>query len=275
MPVIVYIIGVGHSGSTLLDLLLGSHSKACSVGELIALSTSGKPGRQERILARRCDCGAPTKLACPFWNEVDRRLQGACGKSLSTIDLDTDDPATFLAANRAVYEAIAQVSGRSFIIDSSKGSSRYQRLVEAGFDVRPIHIVREPQGVVASHLRKGRNWWSHCLAWSRHALRARRVLADHEHLRIHYEELAMHPGETVRAAMDWLGLTFEPDQLRFRRATHHQLAGNNMRRKGDDSIRLDRRWKNELSLHQRWLTGLLTLPARLRLRGAGVQGPRR
>ena len=85
----------------------------------------------------------------------------------------------------------------------------------------------------------------------------------------------MRPEETVRAAMDWLGLTFEPEQLRFLRTTHHQLAGNNMRRKGDDSIRLDRRWKNELSLYQRWLIGLVTLPARLRLRGTGVQGTRR
>jgi hypothetical protein len=274
MPVIVYIIGMSHSGSTLLDLLLGSHSKTCSVGELIALSSAGKPGRQERILARPCDCGAPTKLDCQFWGEVDRRLQRACATSLRTVDLDARDPVAFRTANRAVYDAIAEVSGRSFIVESSKRISRYRRLVEAGFDVRPIHIVRAPHGVVASNVRKGRHWWSQCLAYSGRAFRARQVLAGREHLRIHYEQLATQPGEVVRAAMDWLGHAFEPEQLRFHRTVHHQLAGNHMRHLGDDSIRLDERWKTELRLHQRWLISLLTLPGWMQLKGVGVQGRR-
>lgn len=275
MPVIVYIIGMGHSGSTLLDLLLGSHSKACSVGELIALSTAGKPGRQLQVLARRCDCDAPTKLECRFWSEVDRRLQQVCATSIQTVDLDIEDPVAFRTVNRAIYKAIADVSGRSWIVESSKWISRYRRLVEAGFDVRPIHIVRAPWGVVASDLRKGRDWWSKCLAWSRHAFRAPRLLADDQHLRIHYEDLATRPEETVRATMEWLGLDFEPGQLCFHRTTHHLLAGNHMRQKGDESIRLDQRWRTELNLYQRWLISLFTLPARVRLKRRGVLGGRR
>ncbi len=273
-PVVVYIIGMSHSGSTLLDLLLGSHSRTCNVGELIALSSAGKPGRQQRVLARPCGCGAPTKLACPFWGEVDRRLKLACAASLQTIDLEASDPAAFRAVNRAMYDAIAEVSGQSFIVESSKRISRFRRLVAAGFDVRPIHIVRAPHGVVASNVRKGRNWWPQALAYTGRALRARQVLAGREHLRIHYETLATRPEEVIRAAMAWLGLAFEPDQLRFHRTVHHQLAGNHMRHAGDDSIRLDERWKSELRPHQRWLISLLALPGRAQLRGAGVQGVR-
>jgi Sulfotransferase family len=274
MPVIVYILGAGHSGSTLLDLLLGSHSKACSVGELMVLSTAGKPGRQGRVLARRCDCGATSKLDCRFWREVDLQLQREYGQSLRTIDLATSDPTEFRAVNGAIYDTISQVSGQSWIIDSSKRMSRYQRLVEAGFDVRPIHIVREPHGVVASHLRKGRDWWSHCLSWSRHAYDARRVLAGREHLRIRYETLATQPEDTLHTAMKWLGLAFEPGQMHFHRTPHHLLAGNHMRHEDDESIRLDQRWKTELSLRQRCLISLLTVPARWKLRGAGVLGGR-
>jgi hypothetical protein len=273
-PVVIYIVGLGHSGSTLLDLLLGAHSRIVGVGELIALSSAGKPGRHEQVLDRRCDCGAPTKLACQFWDAVDRRLQSAGATSLRTIDLDICDPGAFRTVNAAIFDAIAGVSGRSWIVDSSKRISRYQRLVEAGFNVRPIHIVRAPCGVVASHVRKGRNWWSHCLTYSGHAFRAPRVLADREHLRIHYEDLATRPEEVVRGAMEWLGLDFEPGQLRFHQTPHHLLAGNHMRHAGDESIRLDERWKRELSPHQRWLISLLTLPARARLRAGGVMGGR-
>lgn len=271
MPVIVYIIGVGHSGSTLLDLLLGSHSRTFSVGELIALSSTGKPGRHERILAEPCDCGAPTKYACSFWGEVDRRLQSEHATSLRDIDLEPPDPVAFQAANRTIYEAIAAQTGRSYIVESSKRAARFERLVEAGFDVRPIHILREPHGVIASNLRKGRDWREQCRNYSRNALRTRRVLADREHMLIRYETLATRPEQTIRELMTWLGLPFEPEQMRWSRTVHHHLAGNRMRLTGDDAIRFDQRWKTELTARQRWLIGLCTLSARLRVRGAGLR----
>lgn len=272
MPVIIYIVGVGHSGSTLLDLLLGSHSQAFSVGELIALSTTGRKLRQQRVLERPCDCGAPTKLSCPIWSEVDRRLQQTCATSLRTIEVESPDPDEFRRVNRTIYDAIAAASGRSFIVESSKRTSRFERLVEAGFDVRPVHILREPHGVVASHLRKGRDWQAPCWSYSRHAIRTHRLLADRDHMRIRYEALATRPEETIRRTMEWLGLDFEPEQLRFRRAAHHQLAGNRMRHSGDDSIRLDERWKTELSVRQQRLISLYTLPARMLLQESGLLG---
>lgn len=272
MPVIIYIVGVGHSGSTLLDLLLGSHSKAFSVGELVALSTTGRKMRQQRVLGRPCDCGAPTKLECPIWSEVDRQLQQACGTSLGTIEVESADPEQFRTVNRAIYDAIAEASGQPYIIESSKRTSRFERLVEAGFDVRPIHILREPHGVVASHLRKGRDWRAPCWSYARHAVRTRRLLAGRDFLRIRYEALATRPEETIRNTMAWLGLDFEPEQLRFRSAVHHQLAGNRMRHSGDDSIRLDERWKTELTAHQQRMISFYTLPARMLFHDSGRPG---
>ncbi len=272
MPVIIYIVGVGHSGSTLLDLLLGSHSKAFSVGELVALSTTGRKMRQQRVLARPCDCGAPTKIECPIWSEVDRRLQQTCSTSLQTIEVESADPGEFRKVNHAIYEAIAEASGSPYIVESSKRTSRFERLVEAGFDVRPIHLLREPHGVVASHLRKGRDWRAPCWSYSRHAIRTRRLLAGRDHVRIRYEALATRPEQTLRDTMAWLGLDFEPEQLRFRSAIHHQLAGNRMRHSGDDSIRLDERWKTELSARQQRLISLYTLPARMLFPASGLPG---
>jgi hypothetical protein len=72
--------------------------------------------------------------------------------------------------------------------------------------------------------------------------------------------------------MAWLGLDIEPEQLNFRRAVHHQLAGNRMRHSGGDSIRLDERWRTELSAHQQRLISLYTLPARMLLQGSDLLG---
>ena len=58
----VYICSSGHSGSTLLDLLLGSHSKISSLGEVIQLP-------KNLSLNTICTCGEPVR-SCPFWKKV-------------------------------------------------------------------------------------------------------------------------------------------------------------------------------------------------------------
>jgi hypothetical protein len=58
---LVLIASAGHSGSTLLDLLLGNHSMVSSAGEMNRLSLHAPD--------RVCACGA-TVTACPYWNQV-------------------------------------------------------------------------------------------------------------------------------------------------------------------------------------------------------------
>lgn len=61
-PLNVFICSAGHSGSTLLDLLLGSHSAAISLGEITQLP-------KNLALNTECTCGRPVR-ECPFWAGV-------------------------------------------------------------------------------------------------------------------------------------------------------------------------------------------------------------
>jgi hypothetical protein len=70
----VYIAGSGHSGSTLLDMLLGGHPQMASLGEVIFLTfnaTNDTP-------ADRCTCGRHV-LECPFWQRVETGAQQLLG----------------------------------------------------------------------------------------------------------------------------------------------------------------------------------------------------
>lgn len=58
----VYICSAGHSGSTLLDLLLGSHSRLASLGEISHLS-------KNIALNTQCTCGVPVR-SCRVWKDV-------------------------------------------------------------------------------------------------------------------------------------------------------------------------------------------------------------
>lgn len=58
----LFICSSGRSGSTLLDLLLGSHSKIASLGEISHLP-------KNISLNTLCSCGKPVK-SCDFWKQV-------------------------------------------------------------------------------------------------------------------------------------------------------------------------------------------------------------
>jgi hypothetical protein len=58
----LYICGAGHSGSTLLDMLLGSHSRIASLGEIINLP-------MDWATNNRCTCGANVR-DCEVWSYV-------------------------------------------------------------------------------------------------------------------------------------------------------------------------------------------------------------
>jgi len=60
-PTLIAVASAGHSGSTLLDLLVGNHSQACSAGEMNRLTLY----ESDRI----CACGAVV-TDCDYWTAV-------------------------------------------------------------------------------------------------------------------------------------------------------------------------------------------------------------
>src|SRR5437763_16836487 len=60
-------MGRGHSGSTILDILLGGGAAVESVGELVS-------GLEWYEAGTPCACGAPMR-ECPYWAEIRRRVE--------------------------------------------------------------------------------------------------------------------------------------------------------------------------------------------------------
>src|SRR5688572_29457788 len=76
-PRFVLLASAGHSGSTLLDLLLGNHSAISSAGEMNRLSLYPA----ERV----CACGTVV-LQCPYWTRVQARLGQRNGRPTNRWD---------------------------------------------------------------------------------------------------------------------------------------------------------------------------------------------
>ena len=122
---VIYIAGTSHSGSTLLDLMLNAHPAIFASGEVLKLNRQLKIKNSGRGTHAPCSCGAPSLWECQFWAAVDRRTRETSGKSLVDLDmLDYRELDAASAPNAVVFKAMAEVSGKSFVVNSSKLPTR-------------------------------------------------------------------------------------------------------------------------------------------------------
>ena len=251
---VVYIAGMSHSGSTLLNLMLNAHPEMMSVGELIDLARRAIPQDATRTKYTPCPCGAPSLWECQFWSRVNARTLEVDGNSLADLDVLIDrELDERSAANAVVLRAIADVSGKNFIVDSSKRPGRLSYLLQLkGLDVFPIHMVRDPHGQVSSLHRSKGGLLRHIYSYARMHGQIRRTVKSIPHSVVLYEDLVRDPERTLSNILKPLGLRFDPCQLEWADQVHHTLGGNNLRWQ-PRSLVLDERWKQNLSPFQQAL----------------------
>lgn len=192
-----------------------------------------------------------------------KSIRGTTGLMLEDLDLYHADPTIFKEHNETFFNAVRDVSGRLYIVDLSKDLKRLERLRdEAGFPVRPVHLVRSPYGVVYSHLKRRRNAATFAGHYLRVLLRTRAYLADMDHYFVRYEKLVSAPREVVTGIMEWLGLSFEEEQMNWGDHEHHHIAGNKLRRLRDGRIQAGEAWKKGLNAWQKLNIFWITLPMR-------------
>lgn len=176
-PRVIFVIGTGRSGSTVLDLFMGQHPMIQSAGELCNVVKSGWIGGEF------CSCGERVP-ACPFWAEVRRRWEDLTGATpdeyerlrslveerkstfwkmlrnnrLENLLLSDKGPGEILAYAQwtvALYRAITDISEKPFLIDSSKNPARGLALAMMDqrmdlIDLYLIQLVRDVRGFVWS-----------------------------------------------------------------------------------------------------------------------------
>ncbi|HUZ92328.1 MAG TPA: sulfotransferase [Methylocella sp.] len=252
---IIYIMGPGRGGSTLLERVLNSAPAAFALGEF---HTFWRIEHKDLV----CSCGSPVPR-CSFWNEVIETA-GVGRAELNALRRGEDaivrtkylvkrrfslpgiaaDPAvrSFIELQRVLFETISTVSGCETLVDSSKATQRAWILATMQ-EVSILRLYRNATDTIVSwrlpKWDKGLNTPMRKMSIQRAAFEwwrienfGRRLGRSYPITRINYEEFVASPkdvlndinDESIRdltAQIAWLDeRTVNPSQC------YHSLNGN-------------------------------------------------
>jgi hypothetical protein len=237
---VLFLGGLGRSGTTLLERLMGQLRGVCSLGEVVHL------WQRDLRDDERCGCGDRFSL-CGFWQKVGVEAFGGWDQVDPRRVLDlaaavertryiprlarrrpTNAVTEYADFYSRVYRAAATVSDARVVVDSSKHSALAYCLRHASdIDLRVIHVVRDSRGVAYSWTKRvprpetdsddqmtryspGRS----ALLWNVHnaslSLLRRTGVAVR---RVRYEALLDDPVDTLRDLASFAGVDTEPDGL--------------------------------------------------------------
>ena len=261
---VIYIASTSHSGSTLLSLMLNANVEIISAGELQNLNRQLQIKPRRKIYPR-CSCGAPSLWQCNFWRAVDGYVRSKLGKSLLDFDmLDYSNLNERCADNPALFKAIASVSGKDLIVDSSKHPGRLSYLMRfGGLNIYPVHLIRSPEGQINSVLRKRPGLVKSILNYEIVNAQIRSLLRSVSHSVVRYEDLIVKPEATLRTVLEPLGVRYDPKQLKWTEFVAHDVAGNHMRWNKVSDLALDESWKRDLRHLQKYAIWCATILSRI------------
>lgn len=229
MKQIIYIMGGGRVGSTILDIILGNNPGIVSCGELRRFATN-------RGLVEHRFPGDP---CVNFWSGIRDRLADRLG----TLDFSYLDAMTrkveyhtrFLSRRtyqetsplireyteytHAFLDVLFEAVQGDTIVDSSKYPGRALALYRIlDMPVKVIYLVRHPVGVVRSFSKSGieqprKGFWSANLYYGVNGMLCGgvfRSLERQDRVRVRYEDLVYQPAETLRT----IASTFQVDLSR-------------------------------------------------------------
>jgi hypothetical protein len=266
---VLYVGGIGRSGSTLIERLIGQLPGAFGVGELVYLWERGIAESE------RCGCGRPFRR-CPVWERVGAAAFGGwegvdvrrIAALRSRVDRNRFIPALarrdlrpglrraldeYTSYYARLYAAITSVSGCRLVVDSSKHPSLAHCLRRRDdIDLRVLHLVRDSRAVAYSWSIRVRRpdaddesyMWRYSPAVAAGLWDAQNV-AFHlltklgcPTLRLRYEDLITGPEAAIRRVTSFAGIP-APASLEFlgaegtsrwaRLGSGHSVSGNPMR----------------------------------------------
>lgn len=264
---VVFILGLSRVGSTMLDLILGSHPKFVGLGEIFQVL---RPDMNRFDRDEYCSCG---KLVdeCLFWGPAANALRKKRSSNLKE-------------RYKQVFQTFDSIyDDQTILIDSSKLLSVLKIIrTMAEIDLKVIYLIRDvrawtisrlnhrinnpayygPRGNYVKRLVGQYGWKAQAFGWALRYTTKMPVyhfwlwflqnkqmqeylrLNGIEYFQLGYDELGLNPERMMRALFEFLGIADTDLDFSSQHSSSHVLIGNTKKTdaKRRQGIFYDHRW---------------------------------
>lgn len=298
---VLYILGSGRNGSTVLADALGSAPGVENVGEIHWIWDRGMGEN------RPCGCGEPFR-DCIYWRRVLGEIEDvsppdaaeraaarhATLEGLAPLRLLgrrwarrlRPQQRDYLDVTERLYRAVAASASAEIVVDSSKRPVYGQAITRLdGLDVHIVHLVRDARAVAFSWRRKKLNpdrpdggymarypSWKSAVGWAVWNAMGEylRLRNRGRFLRVRYEDFVADPRQVLETIGGFVGTELTAALSGDRELTlspNHSISGNPSKfETGAITLREDSEWRAVMESKDFWVTTLLVWPLLLRYR---------
>ena len=273
---VIYIISDRRSGSTLLENILSKSDETVSVGELAMLKGHIIKHGPGEIWNWNCSCGKAV-LECEFWS---RALKNIYNKNFETkifwpyksvkILLSSIMPGAFkkrllqfvhtkknkqtIATLNEIYKSITNISGKKFIVDSSKDPMQALAVNECeNVDAKFIWLSRDLRAITFSKLKRWKvnkrsnkkplETLTDSFYYKKICAAALKCINQNNFIKINYEALAANPQKELNKICAVFGLKDYAAPKFMELLDEHTIAGTPGRFERK-KIAADNSWKD-------------------------------
>ena len=280
---VVYIMGAGRSGSTLLTTLIGGSSTIFSSADLM---------QYYNYVCENKVCGDGNRISeSPFWVNVLKSLPSETAAISCEIDkrnyelehhsaflknflglTNKDHIDRYLQQQKALINAVAQESGKNVIVDSSKYANRAFLLnrLDPDIDVKFIYNIRDLRGVINSFSKNVQsprkplsalfyylmvNMLSQIIFW---------MLPSEKKLKIRYEDLMTDYKKVVSSISHLVGHPMDDVVRKIEEGETFEIGpvieGNRLVKNKKLKIKYDTAWKTGIPRYKQIIYYLIAAP---------------
>lgn len=283
LPNILYIMGTGRSGSTILEILLGCNPGIQQAGEITHIFKDGV------VRGRNCACGASAR-ECPVWGPVLKQVEERLGRAEDlqqlheAIDSHRGFPKTlagwhaaatmtrYVCCSELLFTGLSYSASVHTVIDSSKYAGRALSLARAFPEkVRIVFLTRSPSGLLrafakkhaSEQLPKSRLETALYFCWVLLCARCVAGRVRERFMHIEYDSLSADPIEQIKRLEAWSGLDLGETRRRLAEDCEfevgHLVTGNRIRYSTRVRFEASKGERGEMRKGSRMLAALMKL----------------
>lgn len=219
---IVFIVGLGHSGTTLLGNILGSHSKILHIGELVSPIKKNKS-----FICREC-----LDKHCPIWGSTITKTDLL--KEYKYFSQQNLIRKIFPSKNITglIYsKAFNAFNDIDIIVDSSKQLNWYNfQKTNKDFNYKYIFLKRDFKPIIASYKRSYNRSVEEQIIVTKNKIKSinsfYNTISHLNKITIKYEDIVTSFESNFKEICKFLMVDYEKSMYKFNDFKHHLIGGN-------------------------------------------------